>query len=75
MGPKPKYETYEQIRQARNEAQHRYYEKNKERIREKARQRYHANKNKAKNKEQPENGFYWLTSIKKYPTNKAGYSI
>ena len=25
-GPKPKYETYEQIRQARNEAQHRYYE-------------------------------------------------
>ena len=51
MGPKPKYETYEQIRQARNEAQHRYYEKNKEAIREKARQRYHANKDKAKNKE------------------------
>ena len=51
MGPKPKYETYEQIRAARNEAQHRYYEKNKERIREKARQRYHANKDKAKNKE------------------------
>ena len=47
MGPKPKYETYEQIRQARNEAQHRYYEKNKEAIREKARQRYHTNKDKA----------------------------
>ena len=50
MGPKPKYETVEEIRAARNEAQHRYYEKNKEAIREKARQRYHANKNKTKNK-------------------------
>ena len=75
MGPKPKYETYEQIRQARNEAQHRYYEKNKERIREKARLRYHANKDKAKDKEQPENGSYWLTSIKKYPTIRVRYSI
>ena len=51
MGPKPKYETYEQIRQARNEAQHRYYEKNKEAIKEKARQRYQANKDKAKDSE------------------------
>ena len=51
MGPKPKYETVEEIRAARNEAQHRYYEKNKERIKEKARQRYRANKDKAKNKE------------------------
>ena len=50
-GPKPKYETYEQIRQARNEAQHRYYEKNKEAIREKARQRYQASKDKAKDSE------------------------
>ena len=51
MGPKPKYETVEEIRAARNEAQHRYYEKNKEAIREKARWRYHASKDKAKNKE------------------------
>ena len=51
MGPKPKYETVEEIRAARNEAQHRYYEKNKEAIREKARQRYHANKNKTNGKE------------------------
>ena len=50
-GPKPKYETYEQIRQARNEAQHRYYLKNKEAIKEKARQRYQANKDKAKDSE------------------------
>ena len=34
-----------------NEAQHRYYEKNKEAIREKARLRYQANKDKVKNKE------------------------
>ena len=47
MGPKPKYETVEEIRAARNEAQHRYYEKNKERIKEKARLRYQANKDKA----------------------------
>ena len=74
-GRKPKFDSIEALREHEREYSKKYHQEHREERLEYMKKYYQASKDKAKNKEQLRMGPIGSQGHKKYPTNKAGYSI